>query len=189
MTISGSPGGGRPNHIQLETVVVRRMKEELALKWDGSRRFAEWKVDCLEVDHTPAERRAQKTLRAYTTLRLKNAASAGEAFASEFVLKLLKKRMFSSPEAFAATLAKHERSVSSAGPGKNRFSETMFRRQFEEAEEDYANDDEYEKATHAATHAASRLFHEPSPQEKRCCASCVNTAVKPPCAPTAKPSA
>ncbi len=158
--------GVQPNRLQLETVMVRRMKEELALKWDGSRRFAERKVDCLEVDYTPAERRAHEALRDYTALRLKNAASAGEAFASEFVLKLLKKRLFSSPEAFAATLAKHERSVSSAGPGKNRFSESMLRRQIEEAEEDYANDDDYEEATHAAVDAASRLFHEPNPQEK-----------------------
>jgi superfamily II DNA or RNA helicase len=158
--------GVRPNRIQLETVMVRRMKEELALKWDGSRRFAERKVDCLEVDYTPAERRAHQALRDYTDLRLKHSASPGEAFASEFVLKLLKKRMFSCPEAFAVTLAKHERSLSGAGAGKTRFSETMLRRQIEEAEEDYANDDDYEEATHEAVDAASRLFHEPNQQEK-----------------------
>jgi len=158
--------GVRPNRIQLETVMVRRMKEELALKWDGTRRFAERKVDCLEVDYTPAERRAHQALRNYTELRLKNAATAGEAFASEFVLKLLKKRLFSCPEAFAVTLAKHEHSVSSAGSGSARFSETLLRRQIEEAEEDYANDDDYEDATHQAVDAASRLFHESSQQEK-----------------------
>ena len=158
--------GVQPNRIQLETVMVRRMKEELALKWDGTRRFAERKVDYLEVDYTTAERRAHQALRDYTELRLKSAASAGEAFASEFVLKLLKKRMFSCPEAFAVTLAKHERSVSSAGSGKTRFSETLLRRQIEETEEDYANDDDYEEATHEVVDAASRLFHEANPEEK-----------------------
>jgi superfamily II DNA or RNA helicase len=151
---------------QLEAVMVRRMKEELALRWDGSRRFAERKVDYLEVDYTPAEHHAHQALRDYTELRLKNSASPGEAFASEFVLKLLKKRMFSCPEAFAVTLAKHERSLSGAGAGRPRFSETMLRRQIEEAEEDYANDDDYEEATHEAVDAASRLFDESGQQER-----------------------
>ena len=156
--------GVKPNRTQLEIIMVRRMKEELALKWDGSRRFAERKVGYLEVDYTQSERRAHQALREYTKLRLGNATSPSEAFASEFVLKLLKKRMFSSPEAFAVTLAKHERSLSRTG--KAHHSESVLRRQIEEIEEDYADDDEYEELTHEAVDSASRLFHEPSPHEK-----------------------
>jgi superfamily II DNA or RNA helicase len=158
--------GVRPNRIQLEAVMVRRMKEELTRKWDGSRRFAERKVDSLEVAYTEAERRAHQALHEYTNLRLKNAASHGEAFAAEFVLKLLKKRMFSSPEAFATTLAKHERTILGTGAGKTKPSEGVLRRQVEDIEEDYADDEEYEEATLEAVDAASRVFHEPSQQEK-----------------------
>lgn len=55
-------------------------------------------------------------------------------------------------------LAKHERSLSGAGAGKTHFSETMLRRQIEEAEEDYADEDDSEEATHEAVTAASQLF-------------------------------
>ena len=153
-----------PNRLQLEAVMVRRMKEELELKWDGSRRFAKRVVDYLDVDYTEVERRAHRALHDYTNLRLKNATSAGEAFAAEFVLKLLKKRMFSSPEAFATTLAKHERSI--AGAGKTRPAENVLRRQVEDIEEEYADDEEYEEATLEAIDSASRVLHEPSQQEK-----------------------
>jgi superfamily II DNA or RNA helicase len=156
--------GVRPNRTQLETVMVRRMKEELALKWDGTRRFAERKVGYLDVDYTDAERRAHKALHEYTNLRLKNASSQTEAFAAEFVLKLLKKRMFSSPEAFATTLAKHERSVGAAANARP--AEAVLRRKVEDIEEEYANDDEYEEATLEAVDAASRVFHLASVDEK-----------------------
>jgi superfamily II DNA or RNA helicase len=159
--------GVRPNRIQLEAVMVRRMKEELAKKWDGSRRFAERKVDYLDVDYTEAERRAHRALHEYTNLRLKNARNPGEAFAAEFVLKLLKKRMFSSPEAFAVTLAKHERTTSGAGTEAQTCpSEIVLRRQMEDVEEEYADDVEYEEATLEAVDSASRLFHGLTAQER-----------------------
>ena len=88
----------------------------------------------------------------------------GEAFAAEFVLKLLKKRMFSSPEAFATTLAKHDRSV--AGAGRVKPVETVLRRQVEDIEEEYSDDEEYEQASLDAIDAASRLLLEPGTEEK-----------------------
>src|SRR5689334_20222985 len=98
------------NRTQLEAVMVRRMKSELELRWDGTRRFAKRCVKHLEVPYTAAEHRAHHALREYSELRAKSAATAGEQFATEFVLKLLKKRLFSSPAAFAITLEKHARS-------------------------------------------------------------------------------
>ena len=155
--------GVRPNRLQLEAVMVRRLKDELKLKWDGTRRFAERKVDYLDVDYTAAELRAHQALHEYTKLRLAN-ASSGEAFAAEFVLKLLKKRLFSSPEAFRVTLEKHERSVAAAG--KALPTEGALRRHVEDVEEEYADDDEYEEATLEAVDAASRVLHVPGQQEK-----------------------
>ena len=101
-----------PDRAQLEAVMVRRMKSELKLRWDGSRRFAERMVKHLEVPYTEDERLAHHNLQKYSELRLKNASSEGERLAAEFVLKLLKKRLFSSPAAFGITLDKHIKTIS-----------------------------------------------------------------------------
>lgn len=157
--------GVQPNRIQLEAIMVRRMKDELSLKWDGSRRFAERKVDYLEVPYTDAERRAHEALREYTALRLTNSNPA-DVFAAEFVLKLLKKRMFSSPEAFKTTLIKHERSLRNSHPTSSRLADAVLRRQIEDVEEEYADDEQYETTTLDAIDAASRIFEESTEREK-----------------------
>src|SRR5262245_53997253 len=79
-----------PNRAQLEAIMVRRMKSELELRWDGSRRFARRCVKHLEVPYTDAERRGHQALQEYARLRAKSAATDGQRFATEFVLKLLK---------------------------------------------------------------------------------------------------
>ena len=181
--------GVRPNRIQLEAVMVRRMKAEIPPGWDGKPRFAKRTVDHLDVDYTEVERRAHQALHAYSNLRLQNASSPGEAFAAEFVLKLLKKRMFSSPEAFATTLAKHERTISGGGVGQTRPAEAVLRRQVEDIEEDYADDEEYEEATLEAVDTASRLFHEPGGKSAISYGNSASMPATPRSAPTAKPSA
>ena len=64
-----------------------------------------------EVPYTEDERQAHRDLQAYSEMRLKSVVSHGERMAAEFVLKLLKKRLFSSPAAFQITLAKHAATV------------------------------------------------------------------------------
>ena len=91
-----------PDRKQLDAVMVRRMKSELKLRWDGSRRFAERIVKYLEVPYTDEERLAHQALQEYSKMRLKHAASDGERTAAEFVLKLLKKRLFSHPQPSAS---------------------------------------------------------------------------------------
>jgi superfamily II DNA or RNA helicase len=146
----------RASHVsrsQLESVMVRRLKSELELRWDGSRRFAKRCVMHLEVPYTEAERQAHQNLRGYAELRAKNAATAGEQFATEFVLKLLKKRLFSSPAAFAITLDKHAKSVTGA---RGSSTGSAWRRQLEEVENDWAVDEDYEEQTLEAIDTASR---------------------------------
>src|SRR5437016_10586939 len=79
-----------PDQKQLEAVMVRRMKSELKLRWDGSRRFADRIVCHLDVPYTPPERQAHKALKRYTVLRLQSAQTDTERVATESVLKLLK---------------------------------------------------------------------------------------------------
>jgi len=114
--------------------MVRRMKSELELKWDGSRRFAKRIVKHLEVPYTDVERAIHRTLQAYAEARNRSAATAGQRFATEFSLKLLKKRLFSSPAAFASTLEKHARSV---GTERSTPDSTVWQRQLDEADNDF----------------------------------------------------
>ena len=127
-----------PSRTQLEAVMVRRMKSELELRWDGTRRFAKRCVKHLDVTYSASERNAHQNLRRYAELRAKSAATAGEQFATEFVLKLLKKRLFSSPAAFAATLEKRARSAVAAERGS---PGAAWQRQVEEVDNDFANDE------------------------------------------------
>lgn len=157
--------GVMPDRRQLDAVMVRRLKSELVNPWDGRPRFPERKLDVIEVEYTDDERQAHRWLRSYTTLRQQNARDASEEFATEFVLKLLKKRLFSSPAAFAATLVQHEKTLSQiddvddrARSGK-RPMVGILRRQIAQMDEDYADDDEYENTTHGTVDAASKLFH------------------------------
>ena len=126
---------------QLDAVMVRRMKSEIKLRWDGSRRFAERLVEHIEVPYTDEERRAHHALQEYSELRLKHAASDGERMAAEFVLKLLKKRLFSSPAAFGITLEKHTVTVG------GRMATGVAARDIDEYSDDYADDAEYEAET------------------------------------------
>lgn len=150
-----------PDRAQLEAVMVRRMKSELKLRWDGSRRFAERVVGHLEVAYTQEERQAHGDLQAYSALRLKNAATDGERMAAEFVLKLLKKRLFSSPAAFGTTLEKHIASVS------GRKSTTNFSaRDIADFDEDYADDEDYETETGEIIAVASQALSPLSAEEQ-----------------------
>jgi hypothetical protein len=106
--------GVRLRQEALGEVMVRRMKRELPPRFDGTPRFPERKLDPITVHYTDEEREAHAALVRYTELRVANASDNAEVFATEFVLKLLKKRLFSSPAAFARTLAKHRETIANA---------------------------------------------------------------------------
>ena len=142
-----------PDRAQLEAVMVRRMKSELKLHWDGRRRFAERVVRHIEVPYTEVEKRAHHALQEYSRLRLKNAGSDAEKFAAEFVVKLLKKRLFSCPAAFGLTLEKHRHTM--AGTKSSFVGTASWRRQIEAAEEDYGNDEDAETSSQDAVESAS----------------------------------
>lgn len=154
----------KPNRGQLEAVMVRRMKSELKVRWDGSRRFADRKVLPIEVDYTPEERRAHRALRLYGEARQSAATADGERFATEFVMKLLKKRLFSSPAAFATTLEKHIKTV---GLGAGLSEGRAWRNQLEEADEDHANDEDHETITLEAMETASKVSRPITAEEKK----------------------
>lgn len=164
--------GIQPGRNQLQAVMVRRLKSELPPRWDGTPRFPPRKLEAIEVTYTAEEKQVHTWLQQYTQLRHKNAGNAAEKFATEFVLKLLKKRLFSSPAAFASTLEQHRSSLTSVTrtpttPATRRKpSLGILRQQIARVEEEYAEDDTYEEATGDAVTVSTRLFREPTPAEQ-----------------------
>ncbi|WP_376796421.1 DISARM system SNF2-like helicase DrmD [Thermogemmatispora sp.] len=166
------------NPKQLHQVMVRRLKSDL-LAWDGAPRFPQRRLEPLVVSYSEEERHLHRLLQEYGRLRLARAQEGEERFATEFVLKLLKKRLFSSPEAFALTLRQHRETLESryalssphslsSGPAvRGRQRTGVLRRQLEELDEESDDDTALEEAQQAAMEEASRLLSLPTPEEWR----------------------
>jgi ERCC4-related helicase len=160
--------GTLPDRQQLDAVMVRRLKSELPPDFDGRSRFPQRNLEPLEVPYSPEERDIHAALKKYTNLRRTRCRDTTEKFATEFVLKTLKKRLFSSPAAFKTTLEQHERSLHTSRRTGISSKPTMgvLQRQIDRVEEEYADDSEFEKAADDAVDAASRLFDEPDGEER-----------------------
>ncbi|GAB3723363.1 DISARM system SNF2-like helicase DrmD [Nocardiopsis nanhaiensis] len=98
--------GVRPSDEQLDRAMVRRLKRDLPKRWDGSARFPARVLGYAEVDYSEAEREAHRTLVEYADSRRRRVGRGGR-HTVDFVTTLLKKRLFSSPQAFARTVATH----------------------------------------------------------------------------------
>ncbi len=163
--------GVQPDREQLGAVMVRRLKSEMPLRWDGTRRFPERKLEPIEVNYMEEERLIHRLLQQYSKLRQRAAADPTEKYATDFVLKLLKRRLFSSPEAFAKTLAQHEQSLQNArkrAPSAiARPTMGILRRQVEQVDEEFGDDFLAEDATSDAVETATRLFRAPTVEEDR----------------------
>lgn len=163
--------GVPPEKRQLATVMVRRLKSELPPRWDGKARFAKRVLDALEVNYSEQEREAHQLLTEYAKLRTKQAKDGAQRVATEFVLKLLKKRMFSSPAAFLTTLEKHRETLRNGTKKKSvvkasSASLRILKQHIAEIEEDYANDETYEDATIEVVDSTSRVFEALSTEEE-----------------------
>ena len=158
--------GVKPKPEQLAAVMIRRMKRDLPPRWDGTPRYPERLIEELEVDYTDAERAAHRALTRYAQLRSEGSRTDGERYATEFVLKLLKKRLFSSPEAFRTTLEKHLESVT----GNRRVaavksSPGLLRRQIEGLDEGAESDTQLDEATDDALFASAQHLRPLSSEE------------------------
>ncbi|WP_078849656.1 DISARM system SNF2-like helicase DrmD [Streptomyces sp. NRRL F-5126] len=98
--------GVDPDPKAVEDTVVRRLKSDIRDPVTGERRFLERRTQALPVEYTRDERRIHALLKEYAQLRR---AKLGTRFkggrkAADLVTLLLKKRLFSSPDAFARTI-------------------------------------------------------------------------------------
>ena len=161
--------GVEPDHEQLNAIMVRRLKSELPPRWDGSPLFPVRVITPIVVNYTQQEREVHQWLQSYGQLRLREVADNVERYASEFVLKLLKKRLFSSPAAFLTTLLQHEQSIMQARRHSNvtrRPATGILRSKIEQLDEEHDTDEALDEATSDALEATA-LFHEPGEEERR----------------------
>lgn len=160
--------GFDPDPTQLRAVMVRRLKSEFK-NWEGKQRFASRQIVPMEVVYPDEERRCHRLLDEYTALRRRSTLDTVERFATEFVFKILKKRLFSSPAAFAATLEKHERSMREAvrRPAASlRPTLPVLRRQEEDLDVEAADDEDRETSIVEAVDTATRVFRPPTDREQ-----------------------
>jgi superfamily II DNA or RNA helicase len=148
---------------QLRRVMVRRLKSELP-------GFPERKIEALEVPYSEDERRVYATLKAYGEARLtavQQAADPAALMAEKFVVTLLKKRLFSSPAAFANTLAVHLGTIMGRKEQEAlRPSARVLRRAIDELEADVATEEEQAARTEDALAAAARASRAPTAEQR-----------------------
>jgi ERCC4-related helicase len=160
--------GTEPERKQLDAVMVRRLKSDPGFAFNhlGLRRFPPRILESIEVPYTEEEREIHAALRQYTKSRSSRAEGAAEQFATEFVLKTLKKRLFSCPAAFLITLDQHEKSLHTAQKKVAKPAYKTLQLELDRMDEEYADDNDYDEATADALDTATRLFSEPTADEE-----------------------
>lgn len=163
--------GVEPSESLLARSVVRRLKSTmredpvLGIRPDGTPRFAKRSVISLPVEYPPSEREAHELLAQYTKARQASSAksTAAQRSATEFVTLLLKKRLLSSPEAFARTLAVHRQTLSRRAV---EVDERGLLTAFDRVDGDEFDDDsEREQVEEDAVTAAGRALGAPTKAE------------------------
>ena len=147
-----------PDEKQLQRIMVRRLKSDIVDE-SGQQVFPVRKLETLSIDYTEEERRIHALLREYTNDRSKSVKGTPFEYAADFVHMILKKRLFSSPAAFAVTLAKHRDTLEHRHVFQERdvFAERVLRKAILRTEEDFSDDVLFEDAQHEAVEAAGEL--------------------------------
>lgn len=157
-----------PNEKQLQRVMVRRLKTDL-VNSEGKPIYPKRKLLPLEVDYTDEELSIHKLLNEYAQSRSNSVAGTRFAFGSDFINCLLKKRLFSSPMAFAQTLAKHTDTLSRPRTNKRKnkeLNERILYKAILQAQEDSSDDELIEERNHDAVDVLSEVIPTLSDDQK-----------------------
>ncbi len=95
--------GVKPDQAAVRDTVVRRLKRDIENP-DGTPRFVEREASAIAVQYPQDEREIHALLTRFADLRRKRLTSQRGRRATDLVTLLLKKRLFSSPAAFAHTV-------------------------------------------------------------------------------------
>ena len=148
-----------PDDKQLQKILVRRLKSDL-VDSNGAARYHKRELLPLNVTYTSDEVRIHELLNKFAKSRVASAKVHGYQPGLEFMHKLLKKRLFSSPSAFAVSIARHRRSITtqrSANEKKSKLESLILRKALLRADESYANDSALESALEDSIEEVSRL--------------------------------
>ena len=156
-----------PDEKQLSQVMIRRLKTDLVDN-EGKPLYPKRNLQALSVPFSDDERAIHQTLDVYCKSREQTSREAGFA-GTKFVNSLLKKRLFSSPAAFASTLEKHFATLNSDKPARkiDSMAERILRKAIQKAEEDYADDGQAEAAQEEAVEEASKRAAPLTDEEHR----------------------
>jgi superfamily II DNA/RNA helicase len=154
-----------PDDKQLSQVMIRRLKTDLVDK-DGKPLYPKRKLQALNVPFTADERAIHKVLDSYCKSREKTCQDSGET-GTKFVNSLLKKRLLSSPAAFASTLEKHYSTLTSGASQQkpDAMTDRILRKAILKADEDYADDGQMEAAQSEAVEVATKRAAPPTDEE------------------------
>ncbi len=157
-----------PDEKQLQRVMIRRLKSDLVDE-NGKPIYARRVIKALEIAYTAEEKEAHRLLQTYAKSRASSVAGTKFAFGSEFVHNLLKKRLFSSPRAFATTLEKHRESLSGKRTvrPKSTLDDRILRKAIARTEEDYADDANLEEALGEAVDEAAAVAVDLTSEQKQ----------------------
>ncbi len=147
-----------PDEKQLHRVMVRRLKSDI-VDANGKPVFPVRKLEGLEIDYSEEERKIHALLGEYTADRSKSVKGTRFEYGTDFVHMLLKKRLFSSPMAFALTLAKHRDTLERGKPKGDRdtMDDRILRKAILKTEEEYSDDSLVEEAQHEAVEVVGEL--------------------------------
>lgn len=155
-----------PNPEQLRQVMIRRMKSDILDK-KGKPVFPKRVLKPLPIDYTDEEKHIHTLLKEYTQLREEQLGRGKFSNVASFVHILLKKRLFSSPAAFAKTLEKHRMTIASSSKRQmaGRLDERILHRAILRAEEEHTDEMEAEAAVNEAIEQAAEFAPALTPQQ------------------------
>jgi len=147
-----------PDEKQLHRIMVRRLKSDI-VDANGKPVFPVRKLEALEIDYSEEERQIHALLGKYTADRSKSVKDTRFEYGTDFVHMLLKKRLFSSPMAFALTLVKHRETIERGKPKGDRdtMDDRILRKAILKTEEEYSDDSLVEEAQHEAVEVVGEL--------------------------------
>ncbi len=174
--------GIKPTKEATREVTVRRLKQDL-LDEGGKPRFARRRVVMLEVEHPDAERHVHGDLVAYGAARARRLGGdpSGKT-AADFIVTLLKKRLFSSPAAFLRTLEVHRETLLRERRPVPAPPPNVLQRLFEDAagahDEESSDDGVGDAAREAIEAATSAEQSRPTAEELRILDAMTNWATR-----------
>lgn len=147
-----------PDEKQLHRIMVRRLKSDI-VDANGKPMFPERRLKGLEIEYSEEECQIHTLLGEYTADRSRIVKGTRFEYGTDFVHMLLKKRLFSSPMAFALTLAKHRETLERGKPKSacGTMDDLILRKAIMKTEEEYSDDLLVEEAQHEAVEVVGEL--------------------------------